>query len=437
MDLLSSIFPVFIPQIARATPDFGGTVWKKYLLNPVLQAGPSDWDAFEVSSGNVIKTSSGYSMYYAGRSSPWSFHYAIGLATSTDGKSWTKFGTNPILDVGPSGAWDSGLVANPSVIQDDAELKMYYIGSDGAAYNIGLATSSDGVSWVKHPAPVLRVGDVGEWDSALVANPSVIKDGSTYKMWYQGGDGLTTKIGYATSNDGVTWLKHTGPVLERGPSGFWDALASGLELPSVVKDGSVFMMWYFAALIGVIGYATSNDGVNWSKFDQPVLTPTPESWDSGVVMEPKVLIDGAEYKMYYTGRAPGIGNAIGLATSPRVIPATIDIDPNTLNLKSKGKWVTCYIELPQGYYANDIDVSTVKLWHNGDLIVSAELHPTEIGDHDGDGIPDLMVKVDRQALIEYLKTIPESEVELTVTGEIAGTPFEGSDTVRVINKGKK
>lgn len=43
------------------------------------------------------------------------------------------------------------------------------------------------------------------------------------------------------------------------------------------------------------------------------------------------------------------------------IPAAIDIDPNTLNWISKGRWITCYIELPEGYDVGDIDVSTITL----------------------------------------------------------------------------
>ena len=67
--------------------------------------------------------------------------------------------------------------------------------------------------------------------------------------------------------------------------------------------------------------------------------------------------------------------------------------------------------------------------------VPAELHPTEIGDYDSDGIPDLMVKFDRQSVIDILPV--GDEVNVTVTGKLFDkTAFEGSDTIRVIDKGK-
>jgi hypothetical protein len=107
----------------------------------------------------------------------------------------------------------------------------------------------------------------------------------------------------------------------------------------------------------------------------------------------------------------------------------VDIEPDTLNVKSEGKWVTAYTELPEGYDVDDIDVSTVTL----EGTIPAEAHPTEVDDHDNDGIHDLMVKFDRQALIEYLGGAT-GEVTLTVSGELSdGAPFEGSDTITVIN----
>ena len=113
----------------------------------------------------------------------------------------------------------------------------------------------------------------------------------------------------------------------------------------------------------------------------------------------------------------------------QIIPAMIDFDPDVLNLQSEGKWVTTYIELPEGYDASNITVSTVMLNDQ----VQAEMKPTEIGDYDDDGIADLMVKFDWSAVQEILEV--GDEVEITVTGELTdGTPFGGSDMIRVIDQ---
>lgn len=117
------------------------------------------------------------------------------------------------------------------------------------------------------------------------------------------------------------------------------------------------------------------------------------------------------------------------------VPTTIDIDPDTLNLKSRGHFVTVYIELPDGQDINNIDTETIKLTvPGGELTVDSDA-PTVIGDYDSDSIPDLMVKFDRSAVREIIEV--GDEVEITITGELTdGTHFEGSDTIRVIDKGK-
>lgn len=105
----------------------------------------------------------------------------------------------------------------------------------------------------------------------------------------------------------------------------------------------------------------------------------------------------------------------------------VDIDPDTLNLNSSGKWITCYIELPDGCHVEDINISTILL----NDVIPAEDHPTDIGDYDNDGIPDLMVKFDRQAVQDILE--PGDGVEIKITGELNdGTKFEGLDYIRVI-----
>jgi hypothetical protein len=107
------------------------------------------------------------------------------------------------------------------------------------------------------------------------------------------------------------------------------------------------------------------------------------------------------------------------------IPAAIDIDPDTLNLKSKIKWVTAYIELPGGYDVADIDVGTVKLWYEDNSV------PAEWGDiQDG----TLMVKFNGKA-VQDLFTGPVDAATVAVAGELQdGTPFGGNDTIMVIEK---
>jgi hypothetical protein len=117
---------------------------------------------------------------------------------------------------------------------------------------------------------------------------------------------------------------------------------------------------------------------------------------------------------------------------------TLDLDPDTLNLKSKGRWITGYIELYDGRDVRDIDIGTLLL----NETIPAERWPYAVGDYDEDGIPDLMVKFNRSRVQEYIEGLNLSPggggifgywVTLTVTGSFKdGTTFECSDTIRVL-----
>lgn len=121
-------------------------------------------------------------------------------------------------------------------------------------------------------------------------------------------------------------------------------------------------------------------------------------------------------------------------TSP-TIAAIINIDPDTLNLSSDGIPITAYIQFPQGYNVEDIDVASILL--NDEIPVALKKDGSlwsELQDADSDGTPEtLMVKFDRSA-VQAILNIGE-EVEITITGTAGGIPFVGSDTIRVIDQG--
>src|SRR4030067_1517480 len=83
-------------------------------------------------------------------------------------------------------------------------------GGDGA-WKVGYATSDDGIAWTKYGSNPVMEGTAATWDSAMVIPGRVWKEGSTYYMLYWGGsntgDSTTWEIGLATSTDRITWTK--------------------------------------------------------------------------------------------------------------------------------------------------------------------------------------------------------------------------------------
>lgn len=119
---------------------------------------------------------------------------------------------------------------------------------------------------------------------------------------------------------------------------------------------------------------------------------------------------------------------IGCEMGTAPVEAVVEIAPTTLNIVSRGLYITCYIEMAGGYDPANIDVATVTI--NG--AVSAEMTPTEVGDFDDDGIADLMVKFSRRDVLDSIDEL--GDIEVTVAGQVDGQGFEGVDTIRI--KGK-
>ncbi|HPS79843.1 MAG TPA: hypothetical protein PLS53_16910, partial [Thermoanaerobaculaceae bacterium] len=162
-----------------------------------------------------------------------------------------------------------------SVLVEGGVFKMWYTGrgTTGPVNQLGYATSPDGAAWTKYAGnPVMSVGAAGQWDSARVREASVVHIGSTYHMWYAGTSTHPIyRIGYATSPDGLVWTKNAAnPVLGPGAAAAWDD--SSVYAPQVVHYGGTFHMWFSAGdgpanNVWQLGYASScdQDGVAWVK----------------------------------------------------------------------------------------------------------------------------------------------------------------------------
>jgi len=138
----------------------------------------------------------------------------------------------------------------------------------------------------------------------------------------------------------VLWARDPNPAIERGNPGDWDD--SGLGMMCVLPLGGSYYMFYVAANMSLdyrIGYATSTDGVNWVKRapSEPVFGPGDEgAWDDTAVFSPVVLATDTEFVMWYGGTSDFETFATGIATAsfpPAAVPeaAGIRLDQNYPN----------------------------------------------------------------------------------------------------------
>ena len=99
----------------------------------------------------------------------------------------TPYEGNPILTVGEEGMWDMRGVGDPRVIYADGLFHMFYIGwiegPTGNVNAVGYATSEDGLTWTKYDANPVFALDTST-ARAGVLNAAVMLDGETWVMLF-------------------------------------------------------------------------------------------------------------------------------------------------------------------------------------------------------------------------------------------------------------
>jgi len=111
------------------------------------------------------------------------------------------------------------------------------------------------------------------------------------------------------------------------------------------------------------------------------------------------------------------------------IVSEFDIQPESLNRKNHGKFLTVYLELESSLEISEIDLSTVQLIVNGHTSIVTLADKVSVSDFNNNGIPDLTLKFDMQLVTEM---IGEGLTELAITGVIDGMVFQDSDIISVI-----
>lgn len=188
------------------------------------------------------------------------------MITSYSGTSkiWTAQGT--VLSGGVND--EANNYQEPTVIYEGGSFKMW-LKHGWATPQLYYYTSADGISWTPYGSNPLLSG-------AATEQPFVFKDGSTYYLFMHAS--LTGDYKRYSSSDGITWSLDSASVLALGTSGAWDDYQLGNLF--VWKEGaSDWRMIYEArndaAGVWKIGYATSSDGLSWSKSgSNPVIDET-------------------------------------------------------------------------------------------------------------------------------------------------------------------
>ena len=231
------------------------------------------------------------------------------------------FESEPVVRLGGADAYDASGVTGGCLVEAGAARHLYYSGwrlpgDVPFEFFIGCAVSTDGKRFEKvGDGPVVRRSDL---DPYLTASPSILIEDGVWRMWYVSGTGWgpgpkpepNYLIRYAESTDGISW-RRTGHVC----IGYSYPGEHAIARPHVIKDGSLYRMWFsHRGAAYRIGYAESDDGLEWRRLDAEAgITTSPAGWDSEMVCYPWVGDVGGKRRMLYNGNGygrTGIGHAI-------------------------------------------------------------------------------------------------------------------------------
>lgn len=210
--------------------------------------------------------------------------------------TWTKYAQNPLAALAPqAGTWRADASMTVDVLLQGDRYLNFYVGKAEGKDSIGVAWCAvdgfNGASWIDYPTnPVLSPGAPGSYDSRHIVDPASVEwDGKIYLYFSALGDGPDS-LGLATSEDGLNFTKKEKPVLIG-------------RAPEVVKaDDTLYLIYSLESPKG--GYefhlATSKDGLNFTA-EGSIFSPASAGWDSLSVVTPRILSIDKTYVMVYAG----------------------------------------------------------------------------------------------------------------------------------------
>jgi hypothetical protein len=236
----------------------------------VLQGPPGTWYE-QLESPAIYKIDAGYYLFFGGYAqggTPEGYPAHLGLATSTNGTTFSFYRNTPIMEA-DTDFYDGDAVYSADIIEHDGTYYMVYCAhchthcthSSKPIISIMGATSKDLINWTKTEQPILTYDLKRDWMNGYVAEPAYLKgpNGKFYLFFTAFSYDEDTSIGLAeSSNPFGPWEVCPYPILEKG-LGEWDG--DWIGAPDVLIEDNVVKMWYTGwqtdfSTSGV-GYATA------------------------------------------------------------------------------------------------------------------------------------------------------------------------------------
>jgi predicted GH43/DUF377 family glycosyl hydrolase len=283
--------------------------------DPVVARAMTGLDHLYINPGAILEDDGRLHMF-ANLFSAWPGHVDVVHFVSADGKAWDLAQPDPVLTSDDIPLTNSGADVSTGFVADDGTWVLIFETVEATRpWILGRATAPgpDG-PWTVDDSPILEPGASGSWDAGGLSWPSVTRTRDGYALYYTGVDRPRGRgsIGLARSTDGVSWTKHDGPVLEAEAA--WER--GGLDRPRVVATPRGSALVYAGSRLTDRGLAWSDDGTTWRRDgDVPVITSAAlpvadRAWDAALINR-----EGTLYYYLEIGAASGsAGTEVYLAT---------------------------------------------------------------------------------------------------------------------------
>ncbi len=222
-----------------------------------MSGRPENWDQ-NVESAELVRNGGEWQMFFAGYSDQGTpakgFPAALWMATSTDGRSFTRVSDEPVM-LPTSGWYDNDAIYSPTIYFDGSTYHMIYVGHSysnfsligaGGVYML-YASSQNGRDWIKAEQPVAQPGQFGGWRRDGLAEPWLLPNpAGGYLLFFTGLNGEKRAIGLATGPSPTgPWTFGSLPLLDVGARSARDG--HQVLAPSAVVQGETLYVWYLAA----------------------------------------------------------------------------------------------------------------------------------------------------------------------------------------------
>ena len=210
--------------------------------------------------------------------------------------NFTSYEKNPVFTGTGTNTWDQLIRERGYILKEDGMYYLWFTGYNkqsgkSTESHLGYATSEDGITWTRYINNPI-------YDAGCVEDMCVIKSKDTYYMFSEGKDDIAHLL---TSVDRIHWNEKSpldiryknGQPLSKGPFG----------TPSIWLEKDKWYLFYERDDRG-IWLAVSNDLKVWTNLqDEPVIKMGPELYDEFAVAVDQIIKYKDSYYAYYHASA--------------------------------------------------------------------------------------------------------------------------------------